>query len=51
MEENGNESWIALINFAKFESETNKQIVPSYLDRKDISIVVRLSEVDYIEIF
>lgn len=52
-EENGDNSWIALSAFAKFDKNTNKNYKsePSYLDRNDIIITVRLSDVEHIEIF
>lgn len=51
MEENGNDSWIALKAYSKYKLDTNEQIEPSYLDRDDISVVIRLSDVDYMEVF
>lgn len=52
-EEKGNDSWIALSAFAKFDKETNKNYKnePSYLDKKDIIITVRFSDIEHIEIF
>lgn len=52
-EEKGNDSWIALSAFAKFDKETNKNYKnePSYLDKKDVIITVRFSDIEHIEIF
>lgn len=52
-EENGENSWIALSAFAKFDKATNKNYKnePSYLDRNDIIITLRLSDIEHIEIF
>lgn len=53
LEENGNDSWIALNGFAKYDKNENVNYKnePSYLDRPDIIITVRLSDVEHIEIF
>lgn len=52
-EEKGNDSWIALSAFAKIDKETNQNYKnePSYLDRKDVIITVRFSDIEHIEIF
>lgn len=52
-EEKGNDSWIALSAFAKFDKETNKNYKnePNYLDREDIIITLRLADIEHIEIF
>ena len=52
-EEKGNDSWIALSAFAKFDVNTNKNYKnePSYLDKNDIYIVVRFSDIEHIEVF
>lgn len=52
-EEKGNDSWIALNAFTKFDKETNKiyKNEPSYSDRKDIIITLRFADIDHIEIF
>lgn len=52
-EENGNDSWLALSAFAKFDKMTNElyKNEASYLDRKDIIITVRFSDIEHIEIF
>lgn len=52
-EEKENDSWIALSAFAKFDVNTNKlyKNEPSYLDKNDIYIVVRFSDIDHIEVF
>ena len=52
-EEKGNDSWIALSAFAKFDVKTNKNYnnEPSYLNNKNIYIVVRFTDIDYVEVF
>lgn len=52
-EEKGNDSWIALSAFAKFDKETNQNYKnePSYLDKKDVIITIRFSDIEHIEIF
>lgn len=52
-EEKGNDSWIALSAFAKFDKETNQNYKnePIYLDRKDVIITIRFSDIEHIEIF
>lgn len=52
-EEKGNDSWIALNAFAKFSKDTNKNYKnePKYLDKKDVIIVIRFSDIEHIEIF
>lgn len=52
-EENGNDSWIAVSAFGKFDVETNQLLKnePSYLDNPDVIFTVRLSDVEHIEIF
>lgn len=52
-EENGNDSWLALSAFAKFDKETNEPYKneASYLDRKEVIITVRFSDIEHIEIF
>lgn len=52
-EEKGNESWIALSGFAKFDKETNNNYKnePSYLDKQNIIITLRFSDIEHIEIF
>lgn len=52
-EEKGNDSWIALSAFAKFDKETNLNYKnePSYLDKKDVIITIRFSDIEHIEIF
>lgn len=52
-EEKGNDSWLALSAFAKFDVNTNQiyRNEPSYLERNDIYIVIRFSDIEHIEIF
>ena len=52
-EENGDSSWIALSAFAKFDKETNENYrnEPSFLDDESVTFVVRLSDIEHIEIF
>lgn len=52
-EENGELSWIALKAFAKRDKSTNQNFKsePSFLNRPEITIAVRLSDVEHIEIF
>ena len=52
-EEKGNDSWIALSAFAKFDKNTNQNYKnePKYLDKKEIIIVLRFSDIEHIEIF
>lgn len=52
-EENGNDSWLALSGFAKFDKETNElyKNEPSYLENNNVIITIRLSDVEHIEIF
>lgn len=52
-EEKGNDSWLAISAFAKYDKETNENYKnePSHLDREDIVITVRFSDIEHIEIF
>lgn len=52
-EENGESSWLALSAFGKFDKETNLPYKkePSYLNRSDVIIAVRFSDIEHIEIF
>lgn len=52
-EEKGEDSWLALSAFAKFNINTNDiyENTQSYLDRDDIVITIRLSDIEYMEIF
>lgn len=52
-EEKGNDSWLALKAFAKFDKETNLNYKnePSYLEENTVIITVRLADVEHIEIF
>lgn len=52
-EEKGNNSWIALKSFAKFDKETNANYKnePSFLNTNNAIITVRFSDIEHIEIF
>ena len=52
-EEYGEASWLALSSFAKFDKTTNEVMEnePSYLNDKNTFVVVRLCDIDYVEIF
>lgn len=52
-EEKGNDSWLALSSFAKFDVNTNKNYnnEPSFLNNKDAYIVIRFCDIDHIEVF
>ena len=52
-EENGNDSWIAVSAFGKFDVKTNQLVrhEPSYLNNPEVIFTVRLSDVEHIEIF
>ncbi len=52
-EEKGNDSWLALSGFAKYDKTTNKKCEnePSYLGQNNILITVRFSDIEHIEIF
>lgn len=52
-EENGNDSWLALSAFAKLDKDTNEYYKnePIYLDKSNITIIIRFSDVEHIEIF
>lgn len=53
IEEKGDNSWLALSAFAKFDKETNENYKsePAFLNNEDVIITVRLSDVGHIEIF
>jgi len=53
MEEKGEESWIAISAFGKFDKKTNENYreEPSYLDDENVIYTVRLSDIEHIEIF
>lgn len=52
-EEKGNDSWLVLSAFAKYDVNTNENYKnePSYLDRNNIYITIRFSDIEHIEIF
>lgn len=53
MEEKGEESWIAISAFGKFDKKTNENYreEPSYLDDENVIYTVRLSDIEHMEIF
>lgn len=53
MEEKGEESWIAISAFGKFDKKTNENYreEPSYLDDENVVYTVRLSDIEHMEIF
>lgn len=53
IKEHGNDSWIVLNGFAKFDINTNQNYKnePSFLEEWDIEISIRRSDVEHIEIF
>lgn len=52
-EENGNDSWLALSSFGKLDvySNENYKNEKSYFDDNKVTITVRFSDVEHIEIF
>lgn len=52
-EEKGDDSWLALSGFAKFDVNTNQiyNDEPSYLGEPSIIITIRFSDIEHIEIF
>lgn len=52
-EEKGEESWIAIEAFAKYDKQTNNNYKnePSFLGDKNVIYTVRLSDIEHIEIF
>lgn len=52
-EEKGNDGWIAVSAFAKFDKNTNKNYKnePSFLDDENVIYTVRFSDIEHIEIF
>lgn len=52
-EEKGDNSWLVLSAFAKFDVNTNQNYKnePSYLDKNDIYVTIRFSDIEHIEIF
>lgn len=53
LEEKGEESWLAISAFGKFDKETNKNYKeePSHLDDESVIYTVRLSDIEHVEIF
>lgn len=52
-EEKDGESWLALSGFCKINKSTNQNYgtEPSFLNREDVIITVRFSDIEHIEIF
>lgn len=52
-EENGNDSWLAVSAFAKFDKTTNEpcENESSFLENEDVTYVIRFSDIEHIEIF
>lgn len=52
-EEKGDDSWLALSGFAKFDKETNKNYKeePGYIDNQNVIIALKFSDIEHIEIF
>lgn len=52
-EEKGNDSWLALSGFAKFDKETNENYKnePNYINNEAVIITIRFSDIEHIEIF
>lgn len=52
-EENGNDSWLAVSAFGKFDKNTNSNYKnePSYLDDESVIYTVRFSDIEHIKIF
>lgn len=53
MDENGDDSWLVLNGFAKYDVNTNQNYKnePSYIGEWDVKIAVRMADVEHIEIF
>lgn len=53
LEEKGESSWIALTGFCKMDTETNSNYKsePSYINNKNVSIVMRISDIEHMEVF
>lgn len=52
-EEKGEESWLAVSAFAKYDKNTNKNYnnEPSFLDDENVIYTIRFSDIEHIEIF
>lgn len=52
-EEKGNDGWIAVSAFAKFDKNTNKNYKnePSFLNDENVIYTIRFSDIEHIEIF
>jgi len=53
IEEKGEESWITLSGFAKFDKKTNENYMnePSYINDESVIYMIRLIDIEHIEIF
>lgn len=53
LEEKGTESWITLSGFAKFDKNTNENYMnePSYINDESVTYMIRLADIEHIEIF
>jgi hypothetical protein len=53
LEEKGEESWITLSGFAKYNKKTNKNYMnePSYIDDNSVTYMIRIADIEHIEIF
>lgn len=52
-EEKGEDSWLALSGYGKFDKITNENYMqePNFINNSAVIITVRFSDIDYIEIF
>lgn len=53
LEEKGEELWITLSGFAKFDKKTNENYMnePSYINDESVTYMIRLTDIEHIEIF
>ena len=53
LEEKGESAWIALAGFCKIDTviNFNYKSEPSYINNKNVSIVMRISDIEHIEVF
>lgn len=50
-EEKGNDSWMALSAYGKYDSHNNKPIGMCYHDNENVIITIRINDVETIEVF
>lgn len=50
-EEKGNDSWMALSAYGKYDKENGKVIGPCYHDKESVIITVRINDIEHIEVF